>query len=143
MVRVVVDTNILVSAMYSENNASREVVRRCLQGTLLPMMGNALFSEYEDVFSREAPFKNAAIMATERTEVLNAFFSVCTWVNISYLWRPNLRDEGDNHLIELAVAGNATTIVTANIRDLASGDLSFASIRMMTAPQFLDSQGGM
>ena len=30
-----------------------------------------------------------------------------TWVRVYYLWRPNLPDEADNHLVELAVAGNA------------------------------------
>ncbi|WP_368500055.1 PIN domain-containing protein, partial [Moraxella sp.] len=43
--------------------------------------------------------------------MLNALLSICEWVRIFYLWRPNLKDEGDNHLIELAVAGNANIIV--------------------------------
>jgi hypothetical protein len=30
-------------------------------------------------------------------------------------WRPNLRDEGDNHLVELAIAGGAEAIVTYNV----------------------------
>jgi predicted nucleic acid-binding protein len=30
--------------------------------------------------------------------------------------RPNLRDEADNHVVELAVAGAADAIVTANVR---------------------------
>jgi hypothetical protein len=54
----------------------------------------------------------------EREQLLEAFVSVCEWVPVFFLWRPNLPDEGDNHLIELGVAGMAESIVTQNVRDL-------------------------
>ena len=54
-----------------------------------------------------------------------------------YQWRPNLRDESDNHLIELAVAGNAQYIVTRNIRDLVSGQLAFPHLKIATPEQYL------
>jgi len=132
-----VDTNVLVSAMYSENGAAREVVRRCLQGQTHPLIGNALFAEYEDVFARSAPFQNAVINEKDRIEVLDAFLSICTWVNISYLWRPNLKDEADNHVVELAVAGNAEAIITGNQKDLISGELKFEAIKLHTPASFL------
>ena len=46
---VVVDTSVLVSALIGEEGASREILRRCLQGEYKPLISNALFSEYEDV----------------------------------------------------------------------------------------------
>jgi predicted nucleic acid-binding protein len=51
-------------------------------------------------------------------------------VPIYYLWRPNLKDEGDNFLIELAVAGNAEIIVTNNVNDLGSAELSFEALKI-------------
>lgn len=36
-----------------------------------------------------------------------------------YAWRPNLPDEADKHLIELAVAAQADAIVTRNLRDVS------------------------
>lgn len=62
--------------------------------------------------------------------LLNAFVSVSEWVEIYYSWRPNLRDEGDNHLIQLAVARNARIVVTNNIRDfqrLTSNKIDFSN----------------
>jgi hypothetical protein len=56
---------------------------------------------------------------------------------VLFRWRPNLADESDNHLVELAVAGGATAIVTNNIRDLRSGELVFADIGIMTPAEFL------
>jgi predicted nucleic acid-binding protein len=48
-----------------------------------------------------------------------------------------LRDEGDNHLIELAVAGHAKCIVSRNIKDLVTGELLFPRIAILTPEQFL------
>lgn len=77
------------------------------------------------------------ITAKERMVLLNAFLSMCEWVRVYYLWRPNLPDEGDNHLVELAVAGGAAAIVTNNIRDIQRGELPFPHLQILTPPQFL------
>jgi len=63
--------------------------------------------------------------------------SVSDWVSVYYLWRPNLRDEGHNHLIELAMASGATTIITANKKDIAHGGLLFPELRIFTASEYL------
>ncbi len=130
--RIVVDTNVLVSAVLSPDGASREVLRRCLIGGARPLISNALFLEYEDVLAREDLFTKAPISARDRAVLLDAVLSVCQWVNITFLWRPNLPDESDNHLIELAVAGNAEWIITGNTKDIAAGELVFDSFRIVT-----------
>lgn len=61
--------------------------------------------------------------------------SVCRWVKVYYLWRPNLLDEADNHLIELAIAGNASVIVTRNIRDFQQSQLQFPQLKIRTPEQ--------
>lgn len=52
-------------------------------------------------------------------------------------WRPNLPDEGDNHLVELAVAGGASRIVTQNLRDLQGKELKFPGLVAVTPAHFL------
>ena len=60
------------------------------------------------------------------------------WVTVYYGWRPNLRDEGDNHLIELAIAGAARAIVTHNVRDVRGGELRWSDLLVVTPSQCLE-----
>lgn len=134
---VVIDTSIFVSAVMKAGTAPRQALRLCLSGEVQPLMGNALFAEYEDVLSRKDLFQRAPLKDAERWQLLDAYLSVCRWVPVYYLWRPNLSDEADNHVIELAVAGNAGWVVTGNKADFKSGELLFPELHIATANEFL------
>jgi putative PIN family toxin of toxin-antitoxin system len=129
--RVVIDTNIFVGACMGVG-ASRSLVEACLHQQLTPLMGTALLAEYEDVLGRAPLFEGCRLNVRERAELLDIFLACCEWVRVYYLWRPNLRDEGDNHLVELAVAGAADSIVTRNLRDFRSMELRFANLRVLS-----------
>lgn len=117
--------------------AANGVVSRCLQGLWTPLMGAALLAEYEDVLGREELFVRSRLNRAEREELLDIFLAQCQWTRIYYAWRPNLRDGGDDHLIELAVAGNAQFLVTYNLRDFVRTELKFPQLRICTPDQFL------
>ena len=134
---MVIDTNILVSALLTAG-ANRQVIRTCLMGQMRPLIGSTLFLEYEDLLARQDLYRQSLLNADERRELFAAFLSVCEWVQVYYLWRPNLRDEGDNHLMELAVAGGASFLATNNLRDLKSGELRFPSIRIVSPKELLE-----
>ncbi|SHN93002.1 hypothetical protein BHECKSOX_1981 [Bathymodiolus heckerae thiotrophic gill symbiont] len=78
-----------------------------MQGIYNPLVSNTLFLEYEDVSKREKILELCPITNNEIRKLLNAFYKTCRWVPIYFLWRPNIKDEDDNFLIELALAGNA------------------------------------
>src|SRR5262249_37321651 len=128
--RLVLDTNVFVAALRSGGGASRAVLRLCLRRRCQPLLGEKLFNEVEDVLGRTQLFRASPLAAHEREELFEALLSVCEWVRVFYLWRPNLPDEGDDHLIELAVAGTAGTLVTHNVRDLRRGELRFPQLRV-------------
>lgn len=139
--RIVLDTNVLVSALLvgdGAGTAPRAVLRMCLGNEVVPLMGAALYAEYENVLARSDLFERSPLIGAEREAVFDALMSVCVWTPIYYLWRPNLPDAGDDHLVELALAGGADWIVTANIRDLQRGELRFDQLQIGTAGQFLD-----
>ena len=136
----------LITLVLAESNAvgaclgtgtANVVVAACLKRQCVPLMGNALFNEYEDVFNRDDLFKNCKLSRRERDELLDVLFACCEWTRVYYLWRPNLLDEADNHLVELAVAGGADFIVTRNLRHLRNAQLRFPEIRIASPGTFL------
>lgn len=137
MKTIVLDTSCLVSALLGARGASREVLRLCLTRQLTPLMGNALYSEYESLLNRRQLWQNCCLNADERETILNALLSVTRWVEIYYLWRPNLPDEADNHLIELAMAGGASHIITKNIKDVSKGELLFDHLVICKPEDFI------
>ncbi len=137
MIDLVVDTNVFVSALISEAGASREVIRRCLQRRYQPCISLGLFAEYRDVLGRHELFANCPLDATERDELFRAFMAVCRMTDIYYLWRPNLPDEADNHVLELAVAARAAAIVTHNRADFVRSELRFPELRILAPAELL------
>jgi putative PIN family toxin of toxin-antitoxin system len=136
MIPVVIDTNVFVAGLRSVGGASRQVLRRALDGRLQPLFGNALWLEYQELLAR--PVWGTATTPDERVQVLAALARQGRWVSVYYGWRPNLPDEADNHLIELALAGGAVAIVTHNVRDLRGGELRLGQLRVCTPAEFLE-----
>jgi len=136
MIPVVIDTNVFVAGLRSGGGASRAVLRQALGGNLQPLFGNALWMEYQDLLGR--PIWGDNTTADERHEVLAALARRGRWVTVYYGWRPNLPDEGDNHLIELALGGGAAAIVSHNLRDLQGGTLRLGKLRVLTPVQCLE-----
>lgn len=136
--KVVVDTNVMVAALLGKEAATaRQVIELGLQDTITPLMADALFNEYLDVISRDDVMQKCPFDGDERMEFLSAFLACCQWCKIYFGWRPNLQDEGDNHLIELAIAGGANYIITTNVRDFKNGELLFDGLNIVTPQQFI------
>jgi predicted nucleic acid-binding protein len=102
-------------------------------------MGNSLFLEYESVVLREEIIAKCSLTKAEMFTLLDALMSISQWIDVYYLWRPNLRDEADNHLIELAIAGNAQIIATKNVKDFLNSDLIFPSLSILKPEQIIKS----
>lgn len=134
--RVVLDTNIFIGACLGVG-ASNQTLAAGLKGLYLPLMGSALFLEHEAVLGRDALFATCRLSPQERSELLDIYLAACEWTRIYFGWRPNLRDEGDNHLLELAVAGGAHCLVTRNLRDFAASELKFPGLRIVSPETFL------
>lgn len=59
-------------------------------------------------------------------------------IMVYYGWRHNLPDEGDNHLVELALAGSAHAVVTHNLQDFIRGELRWRGLLLLSPADCLE-----
>lgn len=135
--RIVIDTSVFVAALIGRGGPNRELLRRCLRGVYRPLMGNSLMAEHEAVINRPAILKRIPATSEEIQDLLDALCATAEWVPIYYLLPLNLVDEGDNHILELATAGDACWVVTNNLRAFAGSQLHIPDVGITTPEQLL------
>ena len=72
--------------------------------------------EYESVLKRTENLKAFGLTSEEVDRFLDGMSLLVTPVTPFFLWRPQLRDPADEHVLEAAVNGRADVIVTFNVR---------------------------
>ena len=126
--KYLLDTCIIISALRSKKGASHFLLRKAVLKQLPIIMHFKLLAEYRDVLTRPDMVSALIYTADEIEKILIGLVNVAEEVNPHFLWRPNLKDEKDNFLIEIAVTSQPCTIITHNIKDLLQGELLFPSI---------------
>jgi putative PIN family toxin of toxin-antitoxin system len=114
--KAVLDTNILVAASRSRKGASFRLLRLIPDSRFQICLSMPLYLEYLDVLTRPehqvAGLSEDQIVGTVRYLASQAHLQ-----EIYFHWRPFLPDSKDDMLLELAVAAQATRIVTFNLKD--------------------------
>jgi predicted nucleic acid-binding protein len=96
-----------------------------------------LILEYESVAKRQR--RQIGLTYQEVDDVLDYICSVAFQQSIFFLWRPFLRDQADDMLLELAVASESDFIVTHNVRH--SDGIEQFGIHALTPREFLGQIG--
>mgnify|MGYP001791903502 CR=1 FL=1 len=110
-IRVVLDTNVLVSAHLNDEGYEKHVLDLALAGKIEIAVSQEILAEYEDVLRRP----KFAIAARQVTKSLRLLVTAARRVNP----RRRLtaaRDPDDNRFLECAEAGRADYLVTGNKR---------------------------
>jgi uncharacterized protein len=131
IIRVVLDTNVLTSALLFRGELSR-IVGLWQKGKIVPVISKETFSELRTVLEyRKFSLSRAEIESLIEHEIL-PFFEV---VNVSKHVKGACRDPGDDKFISCALSANADGIVTGD-KDLC--DLrKYRSIKIIDASDFI------
>ncbi len=116
LVRVVLDTSVLVAAWRSRLGASFVIVQAAGRGLFEIAVSVSLVAEYESALLRHLSGRQRPRHVRDLVDQLCA---VAVKQQIFFLWRPLLRDPNDDMVVEVAVASQADAIVTHNVRDFA------------------------
>lgn len=133
----VIDTNVLVSALMSRRGASFKILSLMPSGKFDFHLSVPLVCEYESVLKRDE--LKLAWTTNEIDELLDIICLLGVKHEIWYLWRPLLRDAGDEFVAELAVTAQAEAIVTHNPGDFKG--LEKFDIVLLTPKEFLHRIG--
>jgi len=119
--RVVLDTDVVVAGLRSRRGASRAWLRAALRKEIDVVLSVPLVLQYEEVLLR--PEILAAIDGTPKRvgQFLDSLCAIGRPVEISFLWRPTLRDPGDEMVLEAAIHGRVDHLLTFNLRDFVPG----------------------
>ena len=138
MANVVLDTNVLVSALRSQRGASYEIIAALGRGEFDVSVSVSLLLEYEATLLRHADELN--IDTEDALGLVDYICQIATAQEIFFLWRPFLRDAGDDLVLEVAVAAGSGAIVTHNVSDFSG--VETLGIRVLTPKQFLHELRG-
>lgn len=134
MIRAVLDTNVLLSALRSRNGASFEVLDRLDRGEFALLLSQTVLAEYEEVLKRELiplGYSSAAI-----EQFLD---DLCRTVQIfrpSGFWKTALPDPDDEALAQLAMESKIDYLVTHNARHFPADRLT--AVRVVDPKTFLN-----
>ena len=134
MIRVVLDTNIIVSALLQPLGPPAQVFVLTLGGLIRLCVSGSVYAEYEEVISRPRFARSPDIIAA----TLQSIREKGTWV------RPIDRvtacaDPDDDIFLECAQAASADYLVTGNLKHFP---LSWAGCRIVTPRWLLDNLPG-
>ena len=135
--QIVIDTNVLVSALLSQKGASYLLLMLADSGLFETNLSVPLVVEYEDVANRILP--QTTLSENDLDSILNYICHVANRRQIYYLWRPFLRDSKDDMVLELAVASRCDYIVSFNKKDF-KGVEEFG-LEVVTPKEFLQQIG--
>ena len=136
--QVVLDTNVLVSALRSQLGASHRLLLLVDGDKFELNLSVPLLLEYEEVCKRLAG-TGIALAVEEIDDVLDYLCRIANLRSISCLWRPFLSDPADDMVLELALAAGSDCIVTYNRKDFAG--VEQLGIRLLTPHEFLREIG--
>lgn len=137
IMKAVFDTNILVAGLYSKRGASFHLIKAALAGELMFAISPLIAFECEGVLHRKIEEGFLRVTKEDCGAILSALFAFADIVWRPVQMRPVLSDPADDKILECAISGDCTHIVTFNKKHFRAALIAPWGIEAMTAGEFL------
>jgi len=131
------DTNILYQALMSKTGASYFILQQIRNRKIQIALSVPVFFEYQDVLTRDKSLKDFELELNDVEKFLRFIAYIGKTFEIYFLLRPNLKDEKDNKIVELAVTSQSDYLITSNTRDFKNAELKFDQLKIITPGEFV------
>jgi putative PIN family toxin of toxin-antitoxin system len=142
MYKIVIDTNVLLSALFSNRGKSYKLIEllglKSQEGVRFNVVSVPLALEFEEVLLRPKNREKYNYFSHEEIRlIISDIVSVSHRTKLHFLWRPFLKDSFDDKVLETAVNGQAQAIITYNTKDFA-GVKKYFDIEILTPAELFD-----
>ena len=118
--RFALDTNVIVAGLRNPTGASRRLLALLADEQFEAIASVAMMLEYEAVLKRPKQLTAFNLTTDEIDQFLDGLATLLIPITPFYLWRPQLRDPADEHVLEAAINGRVDAIVTCNVRHVGT-----------------------
>ena len=134
MQKIVIDTNVIVSALIGSGYPAQIIYNIVLNKKVIVCCSSAIFAEYVQVLNRER-FRKYSGFVTNAEIVLNKIDQISE--NFSPLNKIDvIKDEPDNRFLELAITANADFLITGNTNDFTFK--TYQQIKIVTPSEYVN-----
>ena len=133
MIRLVLDTSTLISALGWKKGNPRKIFEDCLSGKYQLIESIDLINEFLKVFNRD---KFSFISKEDKQEFIVRLFEICNLVEPKTKLNIIEDDPEDNIVLECALEGNANYIISSDPHVLKLKE--FKGIKIVNPKEFLD-----
>ena len=135
--KVVLDTNIIVSGLYSKRGASYQLLRAAISGELTFFVSPLVAFEYDGKVHQKIEQGFLKISKEQCGRILDALFAAAKVIWKPVQIRPILSDSSDDKILECAISASCTHIVSFNKRHFPPAITHPYRIDVVTAGEFL------
>ena len=134
MQKLILDTNIIVSALISNSTPTKILYEIVLTQKVQTCLSEEIFAEYVEVMNREkfvkyTNFKTKADIVLNKLREISRFYKTDRKIDI-------LTDTSDNKFLELAAVSSADYLITGNILDFHITEFEYT--RILTPREYWD-----
>lgn len=142
MYRIVIDTNVLLSALFSNKGKSFKLLellgKRAVNKDRYNVISVPLALEFEEVLLRPKNQAKYDYFTQEDIRlIISDIVNISHKTKLHFLWRPFLKDSFDDKVLETAINGQAKAIITYNTKDFA-GVKKYFGIDILTPAELFD-----